>query len=237
MGISSSLPTSRRGYLSEDELEQFADITVTDTDEGSDRISQAEEMIDAYVGFQQKFMNGELVAPVSSATSLTFTLYTRDQNVYEKNYFVWCEVEIISGTGAGQRRRITASTKPGVLTVASAWTVTPDSTSFYRIYQLGKFPRYCDARLFSEVGDPVYLKNVPEAVKRATASQVQYMIEMGDKFFSTDQSEKVKERIGDYEYENASGGGSGTTGVHKLLAPKARSFLNGIKNRTGRIVY
>src|SRR5690242_992243 len=143
MGINSTVALSRRGYLSEDELEQFADITVTDAAEAIDRISQAEELVDAYVGFQEQFMT-EVVSGRCALAGTTNTLYldTKQQNVYQNDFFKLCEVEILGGTGAGQRRKVSASDyETGKLTVDTNWTTPPDATSFFRVYQLGKFPR------------------------------------------------------------------------------------------------
>ncbi len=235
MGVLSTLPTSRRCYLSQAELAQYADITITDTTEADDRISQAEEIIDAYVGPQGRFLDYDIYGLAASGASTSLTLETAQQNNYDINFFKWTEVEIVGGTGVGQRRTVTGSTKAGVLTVAT-WTSTPDSTSFYRIYQLGKFPRQCDVVTYSTGVPSQYYKQIPEAIKRATAAQVEYIIAMGDAFFKTDQSDKVRERIGDYEYEN-SASGVGKTGTIKLIAPKARTLLKGYKNRTGRIVF
>lgn len=233
MAILSTLPTSRRGYLSQSELAQFANITINDTDEADDVISQAEELIDAYVGAQHKAFHSDLVGPVEAAGSTSFTLYSEQQDVYEQNYFKWCQVEIVGGTGEGQRRRITASTKAGVLTIDTAWDTTPDSTSFYKITQLGKFPRIIDQEYFSATGTPRYFKTIPENVRRAVAAQVEYYIEMGASFFSSDKSYKVSESIGDYSYSNANSGG---TGLDKLVAPKAQELLRGIRTRIGQIV-
>ena len=224
--------TSRRGYLSQTELSQFADITITDATEADDQISQAEELIDAYVGPQQKAYPHELKGRVASGGSLSLTLQSTQQNIYYADYFKYCELEIIGGTGAGQRRIITGSTLAGVLALASAWSATPDSTSFYRIYQLGKFPRACDSMLYSEQSPTTYYKNIPETVKRATAAQVEYRVSMGPNFFETDQSGKASEHIGDYSYQNA----EGTTGAERLIAPKAKLLLRGIKSRIGEIV-
>lgn len=236
MSVISTLPTSRRGYLSQTELAEYADITILDTTEADDQISQAEEIIDGYVGYQDRFMDCELVGYMNTVTSSGFTLYATHQNMYDDNYLVRCEVEIMGGTGSGQRRKLTASTKAGIVTIDTAWTVTPDNTSFYRIYQLGKFPRNRDVRFFSEVGTPTYFKSIPEEIKRAVAAQVEFKINMGDTYFSTDKSEKVSESIGDYSYTNAQGA-SGSTGANKLVAPKAKTILKGIMNRTGAITY
>ena len=117
---------SRRQYVSQAELAEYADITITNTTEADDRISQAEELIDTYVGFQRKAVCDTIEGRVASATSTTITLEaSRHQDTYQKNYFLYCEVEIIGGTGAGQRRTITGSTYEGVITTSS-WTTTPD---------------------------------------------------------------------------------------------------------------
>lgn len=238
MTLSSTVPTSRRNYLSRTELAQFANIIIDDNDEADDRISQAEEMIDAYVGFVEKFFDGEIVGKMASvASSSQFTLETIDQGIYENNYFKWCEVEIIDGTGAGQRRTIDTSTKAGVITLTDAFTTTPDTTSFYRIYQLGKFPRCLDVRLYDQVSPYKYLKNIPEEVKRAVAAQVEFLVNMGDEYFATDQTEKTSETIGDYSYtngsSNAAAGRSG--GIAKLIAPKAKGLLRNMIVRVGSL--
>lgn len=222
---------SRRAYLSQAELAEYADITITNTTEADDRISQAEELIDTYVGFQRKAVCDTIEGRVASATSTTITLESsRHQNTYQKNYFLYCEVEIIGGTGVGQRRVITGSTYEGVITTSS-WTTTPDSTSYYRIYQLGKFPRQCDEYFDGQATPEIYVKSIPEAVKRATAAQVEYAINQGDKFFSTDASTVQSEHIGNYSYTRGNDGGS--AGTSALIAPKAKSYLKGIVNRKG----
>lgn len=236
MAIDATLPTSRRGYLSQDELEQFANINVTDATEADDKISQAEELIDAYVGPQPKFMQEEILGRVAAATASTLTLQSNQQNVYEPDYFFLCEIEIVNGTGAGQRKKISDSTLAGVLTLDSNWTTTPDTTSLYRVYQLGKFPRIQDAQFFSESTPNTYYKSIPEAVKRAVAAQVAYIIEMGEGFFVGDEADKVSESIGDYSYTKGSGAQGSAGGFAKLIAPQTKLLLRGFINRTGQIV-
>lgn len=235
--ITSTLPTSRRGYLSQIELEQFADITIIDITEADDRISQAEELIDAYVGSQNKFMGHELLGRVESATNNTITLQTNHKNRFHDNYFKLCEIEIVAGTGVGQRKKITDSAKEsGVITLQSNWTTNPGTTSLYKIHQLGKFPRVQDARLFSETPPSIYFKTVPEAVKRATAAQVAYVIEMGDSYFRGDEVDKISESIGDYSYSKSSPSSPSTGGFAKLISPQAKLLLKGYTNRTGQIL-
>lgn len=226
--------TSKRQYLSQDELAEYADITITDENEADTKISQAEELIDAYVGFQHRAVNDRIEGRVASATSTTVTLEASNhQNVYQKDYLRYCQIEIVGGTGVGQRQIITGSTYAGVVTTA-AWTTTPDSTSYYKITQLGKFPRSQDQYFDGNASPQVYVKSIPEAIKRATAAQVEYIINQGDEFFSTDQSSIQSEHIGNYSYTRGSDGGS--AGTINLIAPKAKSLLKGIVNRKGTMI-
>lgn len=229
-----SIATSKRNYLSQDELEQLADITITDEDEADDQISQAEEMIDSFVGPQDKFLEDKIEGRAAGGGPSTITLQSDQQNVYDVDYFKYCYIEILGGTGAGETNTISGSTLAGVLTVQDQWGTAPDSTSFYRISQLAKFPRECDVTHYNLNSPATYYKSIPDAVKRAVAAQVQFIIEMGTDFFSTDKSTKTSESIGDYSYTNA--GGSNGGGIGNLISPKAKLLLKGIINRVGSIV-
>lgn len=222
--------SSTRQYLTIAELEEYADITVLDNAEALDRIRQAEEMIDQYVGPQPKSLQGEVTGLAVSATSNSLTLQQDDQNVFQKNYFLYCQIKIIGGTGSGQERTISASTYAGVVTVSESWTTTPDNTSFYLIYQLAKFPRQQDMHYYATSETYQYLKTIPENIKRATAAQVEYMIQMGDEYFKSDKWKMNSESIGDYRYQKSPvDGGS----IEDLIAPKTRLLLKGYKNRRG----
>lgn len=223
--VISTEPTSRRGYLSQSELAQYANIVVSDTTEADDVIGQAEEIIDAYVGFQNTFIMTPLVGTVSSSGSTTsHVVQVSQQNSLQADYLKGCEMEIIGGTAIGQRRKITASTFAGTITT-EAFATPLDSTSVYKIYQLGKFPRHED--VFYE--NSKYYKSIPEAVKRAVAAQVDYIINMGDSYFQTNKADFESESIGDYSYTK----GSGISVIDKLVAPKVRTLLKGIINRKG----
>lgn len=224
---------SRRRYLTTTDLAEYADITITDTTEAEDQISHAEELIDAYVGPQESFIMHTITGRATAGTTSTLTLRLDDQNRFENDYFKWLEVEIIGGTGEGQHRTITGSTKAGVLTVDSTWTA-PDTTSFYKIYQLAKFPRFCDVTYYSEAEPYTYYKQIPDAVKRAVAAQVEYMIDMGSDYFSTDI--KASESIGDYSYSNVGAGVGSSASFERFIGPKVKALLTGIKNITGRII-
>lgn len=220
--------SSRRRYLTQEDLTQFADITITDSTEADDQISQAEEIIDSYVGPQDKFYESEIVGLAQSGSTSGFKLQTEHITIDQADYFRYCEVEIMGGAGAGQIRTVTASDGQGNITVDTVFSTALDNTSVYRLYQLAKFPRREDCR-YESIHTSKWYKNIPDKVRRATAAQLQYMIDMGDKFFSTDASQRTSESIGDYSYSK----GAGISNV--LIAPKAKQFLRGITNRTGQI--
>lgn len=223
---------SKRNYVTTTEVDEFIGSgSSTDL-----QITEAEEIIDAWVGPQKKHISQEYTGRASAGGSSNITLGSVHQNLYDIDYFKYCQVEIIGGTGAGQRRICTESTKAGVLTIDPAWTTTPDNTSFYKIYQLGKFPRLHDVEFYSEQSPSTYYKSIPEAVRRATAAQVEYIAAMGDDFFKTDQSDKQSESIGDYSYSKGGSNSTGALSISKLIAPKARALLRGIKNSLGEIV-
>lgn len=86
-------------------------------------------------------------ATASSATASTLTLTSAGWTV---NLYANSDVEIVSGTGAGQRRRI-ASNTADTLTLAGAvagaartgnWSVTPDNTSVFVIKPSNDFIYY-----------------------------------------------------------------------------------------------
>jgi menaquinone-dependent protoporphyrinogen IX oxidase len=71
-------------------------------------------------------------SPVGTATAATATTLTDSLKTWVASGFVERNVRIVSGTGLGQTRRITANTATE-LTVSAAWSVTPDATSVYEI--------------------------------------------------------------------------------------------------------
>lgn len=230
MSITSANPTSRRGYVSKKETAEL--LGVAENAIVDEKLGRAEEMIDAYVGYQIKFFQSNMTGRASAGGSNTLDLQTDQQNLYEVDYFKGCEIEILGGTAIGDRKKIIGSTKEGRLTVDSAWSATPDTTTFYSIYQLGKFPRQQDVVFYSQNAPYTYYKRIPEAIKRATVMQYEFIISMGDDFFAGDQLGKESESIGDYSYTNA----TESTGVQGLIAPKVKLLLKGIRNRTAKLI-
>jgi hypothetical protein len=222
---------SDRNYLTIDELEEFSGITVTDEAEGLDQISQAEAIIDSYSGFQEKAIECEYKGRAVAGSSNSITLAVEHQDTYEVDYFTYCVIEIIGGTGIGQKQVCLSSTRAGVLTVDS-WDTAPDSTSYYRIFQLGNFPRLEDSH-YDAISTPIrYYKFIPEKVRRAVAAQIEYKIAMGDEFFATNKASLQSESIGDYSYSKFA---SDSSRLDNLIAPKAKMLLRGIRNIVGEM--
>lgn len=219
--------SSNRGYLTVAELKEIITTTLSD-EELTALINLSEESVDNYVGFQNKFIRYEALglAVAGSTSSLTLQL---NQQTCETDYFKGCMVEILGGTGSGQKTLCTGNTSAGVLTLETLTTAV-DGTSFYKIYQLGKFPRIDDCYYDSENTKKWY-KSIPDEIKQAVVWQVEYIIEMGDSFFASDKSEKKSEDIGDYSYTNYDG-----SGLNKLMSPKSKTALIGIRNRKGYII-
>lgn len=227
---------SLRKYATIAEVEEFADITSIDDTEFEDRISQSEELIDAYVGFQEKAVPGIYTGRATDVSGTTLYDTSSDTQLYvDDGFFVYCVIEIIGGTGAGQQKQITSSNKNNKsITVVSSWTTPPDSTSVYKIYQLGKFPRRKD--VYYDPDNLTYTKHIPEAIKRAVAAQMAFLVDKGDGFFTGDGAEMDSESIGNYSYSRGSGGSSMAASSVKLVAPRARTLLKGYKFSGGRII-
>jgi len=71
------------------------------------------------------FLNG--TASSSTTTTLIDSSKTLQTNAYANN-----QIRILTGTGAGQVRKISSNTS-NTFTVSTAWAVSPDTTSTYRI--------------------------------------------------------------------------------------------------------
>jgi hypothetical protein len=248
---------SQRQYIDSAYLTKYlSGITLNnDFSAVDDLISLAEEMIDGYVGAQKKWFRissssnagvytppdwepGEpvlrqLMGRVSSVVDPTnFTLQTYQQNAYQNDFFALCFIEIIGGAGAGQTNHVTGSNRSGQITVQTAWTTALDTTSVYRIYQLGKFPRLQDV-FFDSLNQPTrYYKTIPDALRRATAAQAAYINKMGRDYFESDTATMSSEHMGSYSYSRRA-----TTNTASLyISPEAKSMLRGLINRTGKII-
>ena len=220
-----NMANSKRKYITIAELEAYADIDVTDNDEGAEKISVAEEIIDHYVKSVLPHVQSEFsgVATDGSTTTLVDTSSDNSLSLGD-DYYTYCEIEIIGGTNKGEVRTIASSVKDTkTLTVDTAFSAAIDSTSVYLIRQIGKFPRACDMKVISDK----YYKFIPPNVRRAVVAQMEYMIEKGTEFFM-DGVNKTAESIGSYSSTNAK--------VDLIVAPKVRTLLREFVKRTGKIL-
>lgn len=200
------------------------------------QIALAEELIDQYVGHQDRHIQGESYGEVTGAVSKTVYDTSNETNLNQvDNYFARCVIEIIGGTGVGQIRPIVSSDKEDHSITYDGDVFSPalDGTSIFKIYQLAKFPRKKDV-YGGRRGDN-YSKSVPQLVKEAVIAQTEFIISQGDDFFGGISSDMESERIGNYSYTRGNSSGSSSALV-KMIAPKARTLLRGIKNSGGRIV-
>lgn len=220
---------SKRNYVTIQQVNDALGITVTDL-----QISNAEELIDNYVGPQNKFLEYTLDGLIAVGGANDVTLEQVHQNNMQVDFLKHCRIEIVGGTGEGQTRNITGQTYEGVITVDANFSPALDTTSFYKIYQLAKFPRKEDFAYDSTHSPQRYYKSIPEKIREAMLAQIEFMVNMGDEYFTTDKSDFQSENIGDYSYSKGNGGNG--TGIGNMIAPKAKTLLRGIINRTGKIV-
>ncbi len=195
----------------------------------------AEQLIDQYVGFQDRAVGAEYRGIISALTNSNKTIEDTNntsQLNFLDNYFAFCVIEMLTGDAAGEVRPIISSVKADrTITIKDAWTNTPAVGDVFKVYQLGKFPRCKDESVFPS--STTMYRSIPQAVKEAVIAQVAFQAQMGDAFFSGDDSDKQSESIGNYSYSRGTAGASSSV---KMLSPKARAVLRGIKNSTGRLV-
>lgn len=198
-----------------------------------DRLKRAEAMIDDYVGAQDKSIPTEFQGIVSSAvgkvivdTNPTSQLHVQD------GYFIGGVIEIIGGTGKGQSRAISASSYADrSVTIVDDWDTMPDTTSFYRIYQLAQFPRVQD--VYAHPAGLIVYKTIPDAVKQAVLAQLEFINAQGDAYFVGSDGDLESENIGNYSYRK---GNSGQSAGVSMMAPRARTLLIGLKRSGGTLI-
>lgn len=221
-----------RGYLSKAELATYAPgVTGTDPEKLA-IIARAEALIDSYIGHQEQAVR-PLTGVARAGGSNTLQLAADDtQAANGVNMLKGCAIDILDGTGEGQTRYISGNTLDGTVTVSADWDTQPDTTSYYRVYQVGKLPRR-GKDLTNDTVDGVnrYFRVIPVAVKQAVAAQCEYIQQMGEAFFTGGDSNMQSESSDGYSYTK---GENGTNGKG-LIAPAVRSLLagSGIINRTG----
>lgn len=229
------MTTTLRNYLSVADLAKIANISVLDNDEALRQLDRAEEAIDDYVGYHEKAVPINFRGIITSISSDGLTIIDTSSNTQLHQltgYYSRCVIEIIDGTGIGQVRYITSSSYADYsVTIIDAWDTKPDTTSSFRIYQLAQFPRNVD--VYPRPDGLQLYKTLPDALKKAVAAQIEYMIAQGDAFFQGSNGELVSESIGNYSYNR---GNNSAAPAVRLVSPRVRSLLLAYKNSGGQLV-
>lgn len=230
--MSVTLTTTLRNYITIAQLQSLASINVINNSEALRRIDRAETAIDDYLGYQPQSICEDFRGNVSAVTGKeVIDTNPASQLHIIDGWFSHGVIEIIDGAGAGQIRYITDSSYDNrSVTVADDFDTPLDTTSFYRIYQIAKFPRAQD--VYSRQDGRRFYKAIPDPIKRAVAAQIEFMIQQGDAYFVGNQADISSEHIDNYSYSKVTAGQSPTVSA---LAPRARTLLRGYKNSMGTL--
>jgi len=113
------------------------EIVIHKTGSGADAITNTLDL-QSYNRFDGNYCGFDLYSIRTQASAGASTTITGPAtNTWHDNRLAGGFIEIYSGTGAGQCRRITASDKNGLITVSRAWSTTPDATSFFTVHMSG----------------------------------------------------------------------------------------------------
>lgn len=227
------ITTTLRNYLSISELETLGGLEVLDDTEALRQIARAEAAVDNYVGNQLLAIDGSYTGKITAVDGKTiFDTEGSSHLTLNDGYFAGGVIEIVSGTGKGQARAIESSNKDArSITTVDDWDTAPDTTSYFKIYQLGSFPRYEDA--YTSADGLFHFRSVPDAIKQAVVAQIEYSIAQGEGFMNGDDSSFTSEKIGNYSYSK--GDGSGSYAGVTLTSPRARNLLRGFKRSIGEL--
>lgn len=213
--------------------------SVTDADLAAKFISDAEVIVDRYVGSAPKFYTNRsltLSADVASgATSITTTSLGNRRTNYWAVGGVYIRIsEHATASLVGQERLIVSSSGTGVTLVSGFDAVLAAATTDLEYLQKSAFPRVWDQ-------DPWGSPQLPDELDRAVAYQVEYGIQfgsenfgMGDADVATDEDGQVQSRTYASGYSESRVPGE-KRGLAAFTAPKARAILRNIINSTGHM--
>ena len=240
------MPYSQFNYIGTSGLAELIHTMsgVTDHTLAAKFITDAERMLDAYVGPSQKFytdLTGDLAAPVtSSGTTLSAGVFGNRRTNYWAAGGHYVRLTAVPGSGAhalvGAKRLIVASTS-GTVTLASAFGTNMAAGVQFVLHQESRFPRCIDT-------DPWGTPRLPEQLAQAVAWQVEYGIQyggesygLGDNAVVTGDDEAVQTRTysSGYSETRVPGVAGGRAGLSAWVAPKARAILRDIMAVTGRL--
>lgn len=232
---------SRMNYLLTGELAAFIHTMsgVTDTALAARFISDAERIIDAFVGPALRFYpdwTGTTNAVIASgATTWTADIFgTRRPNYWAKGgiYIELLEVAGSPGSTLVGEQRLAIASQDNQVTLATAFSDAVASGSSFLIHQESRFPRAWDS-------DPFGTPRLPDELKVAVAWQVEYGILFGSEEFGLGDSAVATDADGQVQSRTYGSGYSETRipgekrGLATWIAPKARAVLRELLNSTG----
>lgn len=231
---------SELNYILPSELPTYIHTMSAVTNEGlaAKFITDAERIIDAYVGPGQRFypeLTGNPSANVASgATSFSAQVFgSRRPNYWAKG---GAYIEILSGadTAVIGTKRLVIASDGNTLTLDSGFAGALTTSTQFRFYQESQFPRWADGNI---LGDP----RMPNVLKAAVAAQVEYGIAYGSEAFGLGDSDVVDDEAGNVQTRSYGSGYSETRdtrrteGLARWIAPRARVLLRSLLTTTGRV--
>lgn len=229
---------SRFNYLGTSGLAELIPTMsgVTDHAIAADFISDAERMIDAYVGGVPRFycdLTGTFSATLPSGTLIVSGSSFGDRR---RNYWAvgghYLTIKNSTETSVVGAKRLIVASVSGTVTLASGFGVNVPSGAEYVTSQVSRFPRWCDS-------DPWGSPELPDALAQAVAYQVEYAIAYGSESYGLGDDAVV---TGDDELVTNRSYGSGYSegrraearqGLAAWVAPKVRAILRGLINAVG----
>lgn len=239
------MPKSRFNYLSTSGLAALIPTMsgVTDHALAAKFITDAERMIDAYVGPFPKFysdLTGTFNAQLASgAVTVSGSGFGSDRpNYYAKggHYLIIMNVPGAPTSALIGTKRLIVASVSGTVTLATGYDeAVPASTEYYT-HQESAFPRVIDT-------DPTGTPQLPDELEQAVAYQVEYGIAYGSESYGLGDDAVVTGDDGavgsrtygsGYSESRVTGAGPGSrAGLAAWVAPKVRAILRRIMNVTG----
>lgn len=234
------MPFSEYNYIAPAELPTFIHsmASVTDQALAAKFITDAERIVDAYVGPAPRFyssLTGQVSSTVASgATAFPASIFgDRRPNYWAKG---GAYVELIDGvTGAqiGEARLLVASQTEQV-TLASGFDFAVPSGAQFFFHQRSAFPRLRDQ---DTLGTP----RMPHELKMAVAQQVEYGIQFGSEELGLGDPAIADGEAGTVQSRTYGSGYSESRvpnlkqGLAYFIAPRARITLRPLLGAAGKL--
>jgi hypothetical protein len=231
------VPYSELNYLRPSQLLDYVHslASVTSEAQAVKHISDAERIVDAYVGKGPRYhrvpLNVALVAPALSGATDLETNQSGDPNYWAQGGAYVVLREGVAAAHIGQARLVVLSDE-GAWTLASGFDVALPTTVRLDFEQRSAFPREWDVDSHSN-------PRLPDLLARAVAYQVEFALTNGDLGMGAPapvaDTGGVQSRVYGSGYSETRSVLTPVTGLGLHVAPKARDILRVLINSTGRL--